>query len=103
MGQPPGTCGNGHVRNVANRVTSDGIGAFDVELGDFQTVGQIIDQVHKRSSPASPSSEPPERPSRRDDQRFNCKAGDNSEHQARNVAVDNVAVSITRSEKFAPR
>ena len=36
------------IRNIANRVTSDGIGAFDVELGDFQAVGQIIDQVYKR-------------------------------------------------------
>ena len=36
------------IRNIANRVTSDGIEAFDVELGDFQAVGQIIDQVHKR-------------------------------------------------------
>ena len=38
----------GMIRNIANRVTSDGIGAFDVELGDFQAVGQIIDQVYKR-------------------------------------------------------
>ena len=29
----------GMIRNIANRVTSDGIGAFDVELGDFQAVG----------------------------------------------------------------
>ena len=38
----------GMIRNIANRVTSDGIGAFDVELGDVQAVGQIIDQVYKR-------------------------------------------------------
>jgi hypothetical protein len=38
----------GVIRNIADRVTSDGIGAFDVELGDFQAVGQIIDQVYKR-------------------------------------------------------
>ena len=41
----------GMIRNIAaaNRVTSDGIGAyFDVELGDCQAVGQIIDQVYKR-------------------------------------------------------
>jgi len=38
----------GRIRNIANRVTSDGIGAFDVELRDFQAVGQIIDQVYKR-------------------------------------------------------
>ena len=42
----------GMVRNIAIliaiRVTSDGIGAFDVELGDFQAAGQIIDQVYKR-------------------------------------------------------
>jgi len=36
------------IRNIANRATSDGIGAFDVELGDFQAVEQIIDQVYKR-------------------------------------------------------
>ena len=38
----------GVIRNIADRVTSDGIGAFNVELGDFQAVGQIIDQVYKR-------------------------------------------------------
>ena len=38
----------GIIRNIANRVTSDGIRAFDVVLGDFQAVGQIIDQVYKR-------------------------------------------------------
>ena len=38
----------GMLRNIANRVTSDGIGAFDAELGDFQAAGQIIDQVYKR-------------------------------------------------------
>ena len=37
----------GMIRNIANRVTSDGIRAFDVELGDFQAVGQIIDRVYK--------------------------------------------------------
>ena len=58
------TVEEGMIRNIANRVTSDGIGAFDVELGDFQAVGQIIDQVYK-GSPTSPSLEPPERPSRR--------------------------------------
>ena len=35
----------GMIRNIANRVVSDGIGAFDVGLGDFQAAGQIIDQV----------------------------------------------------------
>ena len=38
----------GLIRNFANRVVSDGIGAFDVELGDFQAAGQIIDQVYTR-------------------------------------------------------
>ena len=38
----------GMIRIIANRVISDGIGAFCVELGDFQAVGQIIDQVYKR-------------------------------------------------------
>ena len=38
----------GMIRNIANRVTSEGIGAFDVELGEFQAVGQIIGQVYKR-------------------------------------------------------
>ena len=38
----------GMVRNIANRVTSDGIGTFDVGLGDVQAAGQIIDQVYKR-------------------------------------------------------
>ena len=42
------TVEEGMIRNIANRVISDGIGAFDVELGDFQAVGQIIDQVYKR-------------------------------------------------------
>ena len=37
----------GMIRNIANRVVSDGIGAFDVGLGDFQAAGQIIDQVYK--------------------------------------------------------
>ena len=36
------------IRNIANRVVSNGIGAFNVELGDFQAAGQIIDQVYKR-------------------------------------------------------
>ena len=31
----------GMIRNIANRVTSDGTGAFDVELGDFHAVGQM--------------------------------------------------------------
>ena len=31
-----------------NRVTSDGIEAFDVKLGNFQAEGQIINQVYKR-------------------------------------------------------
>ena len=43
------------IRNIANRVMPDGIGAFDVELGNFQTVGQIIDQMYKRIAYASPS------------------------------------------------
>ena len=30
----------GIIRNIANRVTSDGIGAFNVELGLFQAAGQ---------------------------------------------------------------
>ena len=29
------TVEEGMIRNIANRVISDGIGAFDVELGDF--------------------------------------------------------------------
>ena len=41
------TVEEGMIRNIANRVISDGIGAFDVELGDFQAAGQIIDQVYK--------------------------------------------------------
>ena len=36
------------IRNIANRVVSNGIGAFNVELGDFQAAGQIIDPVYKR-------------------------------------------------------
>ena len=54
----------GMIRNIANRVTSDGIGAFDVELGDFQAVGRSSTRC-TRGSPTSPSLEPPERPSRR--------------------------------------
>ena len=38
----------GMIRNIANRVVSDGIGAFDAELGSFQAAGQIINQVYQR-------------------------------------------------------
>ena len=33
---------------MANRVVSDGIGAYDAELGTFQAAGQIINQVYQR-------------------------------------------------------
>ena len=36
------------IRNLANRVVSDGIGAYDAELGTFQAAGQIINQVYQR-------------------------------------------------------
>ena len=38
----------GMIRNLANRVVSDGIGAYDAELGTFQAAGQIINQVYQR-------------------------------------------------------
>ena len=38
------------IRNLANRVVSDGIGAYDAELGTFQAAGQIINQVYQRST-----------------------------------------------------
>ena len=31
----------GMIRNIANRVVSDGISAYDAELGTFQAAGQI--------------------------------------------------------------
>ena len=37
----------GLIRNLANRVISDGSGAFDAELGHFQAAGQIISQTHQ--------------------------------------------------------
>jgi len=37
----------GMIRNIANRVILDGIGAFDAELGNFQAAGQI-NQVYQR-------------------------------------------------------
>ena len=37
----------GMIRNITNRVSSDRIGAFDAELGDFQAAGQIIDEMYK--------------------------------------------------------
>ena len=38
----------GMIRNIANRVVSNGSGAFDAELGSFQAAGQIINQVYQR-------------------------------------------------------
>jgi hypothetical protein len=38
----------GLIRNLANRVISDGSGAFDAELGHFQAAGQIISQTYQR-------------------------------------------------------
>lgn len=38
----------GLIRNLANRVISDGSGAFDAELGHFQAAGQIISQAYQR-------------------------------------------------------
>ena len=37
----------GLIRNLANRVISDGSGTFDAELGHFQAAGQIISQTHQ--------------------------------------------------------
>ena len=52
----------GMIRNIANRVTSDGIGAFDVELQAVWPWGRSSTRC-TRGSPTSPSLEPPERPS----------------------------------------
>ena len=38
----------GLIRNLANRVISDGSGALDAELGHFQAAGQIISQACQR-------------------------------------------------------
>ena len=40
----------GMIWNIANSVISDGIGAFDAELGNFQAAGQRLfyDQVYQR-------------------------------------------------------
>ena len=38
----------GLIRNLANRVISDGSGAYDAELGHFQAAGQIISQTYQR-------------------------------------------------------
>ena len=53
------------IRNLANRVVSDGIGAYDAELGTFQAAGQIINQVYQRIAYESTFEAPPERRSRR--------------------------------------
>ena len=38
----------GPIRNLANRIISDGAGALDAELGHFQAAGQIISQTCQR-------------------------------------------------------
>ena len=39
---------NGETYIFSSQQKNKNIGAFDVDLGDFQAVGQIIDQVYKR-------------------------------------------------------
>ena len=53
-----------NLANRANRVVSDGIGAYDAELGTFQAAGQIINQVYQRIAYESIEA-PPERRSQR--------------------------------------
>ena len=54
----------GMIRNIANGVVSDGISAYDAELGTFQAAGQISTKYTSESH-TRPYEAPPERPSRR--------------------------------------
>jgi hypothetical protein len=58
----------GMIRNLANRVVSDGIGAYDAELGNFQAAGQIIEyqpSISESHAHTSLFEAPPERRSQR--------------------------------------